>query len=103
MARYDMPLIDPPEAFVTAAHIDAAEDFAILVQREAGCPTATCPDLTQCECGGMVCPRHTPAAADCVTDAGVHHQRCVDGCEDCARERQLDAAADAGFTIGGWR
>jgi hypothetical protein len=88
MRRYDMPLIDPPEAFVANAEIDHAEAVAI----EAGCPTTSCPNLNVCEvCGDYICPDHTRDATTCV-DVGDHHDGCVDNCQACVNERALELA-----------
>lgn len=81
-----MPLIDPPEAYITDAQIDHAE----AVQIEAGCPNTRCTDLNTCSCcGRFICPDHTADATQCV-DIGDHHDECVSDCTACADVRALE-------------
>lgn len=86
--RYDMPLIDPPEAYITHAQ----EDYAVAVAIEAGCPDTHCRDLNTCTaCGEFVCPDHSTDSVECV-DIGDHHDRCVKDCTACADVRAREMA-----------
>lgn len=91
-ARHDMPLVHPEEP--TAREEAEAEDFAITVEREAGCPSERCPSLTICEpCGGLVCAEHTVGVGTCV-EVGEHHGDCFAGCEHCQDVRAREQAEE---------